>query len=141
MRSADFLTAVGIGVSDLESAAAFYQRALGMRETRRIELPEMKEIILDHEGRNAVVLMHWTDGKPRAYRDHPVKLVFYVTDPVAMTEAIRAEGMEITREPTPVESMGGALIALGKDPDGYVIELIEAPARPAATARSETASA
>jgi len=34
MRSPDFLTAVGIGVSDLERSTAFYRDVLGMRLLR-----------------------------------------------------------------------------------------------------------
>jgi lactoylglutathione lyase len=128
MRSPDFLTAVGIGVSDLVRSADFYSRVLGMKQTQTFKLDYMDEIMLAHEGRSAVVLMHYTDGSKHNYADNPVKLVFYVTDPAGLTERIRAEGLEITREPTPVEAMGGAVIALAKDPDGYVIELIEAPA-------------
>jgi lactoylglutathione lyase len=137
MRSPDFLTAVGIGVSDLERSADFYSRVLGMKQTRTFKLDYMDEIMLAHEGRSAVVLMHYTDGSARNYRDNPVKLVFYVADPVALTERIRAEGLEITREPAPIDSMGGAVIALAKDPDGYVIELIKSPL-PAVQAASET---
>jgi len=128
MRSPDFLTAVGIGVSDLARSADFYSRVLGMKQTQSFKLDYMDEIVLAHEGRSAVVLMHYTDGSTRNYKDNPIKLVFYVTDPVAMTEAIRAYGLEITREPAAAETMGGAVIALAKDPDGYVIELIQAPA-------------
>jgi len=76
-----------------------------------------------------VVLMHYTDGSVRNYRDNPVKLVFYVTDPARFVERIRAEGLEISREPAPIESLGGAVVALAKDPDGYVIELIQRPAK------------
>ena len=139
MRSPDFLTAVGIGVSDLRRSADFYCRVLGMKQTQAITIDTMDEIILAHEGRSAVVLMHYTDGSARNYTDNPVKLVFYVTDPVGLTEAIRAEGLEITREPAPVETMGGAVISLSKDPDGYVIELIQAP--PARQAAPEAVSA
>jgi lactoylglutathione lyase len=54
--------------------------------------------------------------------------VFYVTDPAAIAAKIRAAGLEITREPAPIESLGGAVVCLGKDPDGYTIELIQNPA-------------
>ncbi len=127
MRSPDFLTAVGIGVSDLARSTDFYSRVLGMRQTATFKLDYMDEIMLAHEGRSAVVLMHYTDGSARNYRDNPVKLVFYVTDPRGLTERIRAEGLEVLHEPAANESLGGALIALAKDPDGYVIELIQAP--------------
>jgi lactoylglutathione lyase len=130
-RSPDYLTAVGIGVSDLDRSLDFYCRVLGMQKTQTFKLPEMEEIIVAHEGRNAVVLMHYTDGSTRNYRDNPVKLVFYVTDARARTEAVRAEGLEITREPGVVEGMGGAVIGMGKDPDGYVPEFIQLAAAPA----------
>jgi lactoylglutathione lyase len=126
-RSPDFLTAVGIGVSDLDRSVDFYTRVLGMQVGRTFKLDYMDEVIVAHEGRSAVVLMHYTDGSVRNYKDNPVKLVFYVADPKAMTEAIRADGLEITVEPVPNEAMGGAIVVLAKDPDGYVIELLQAP--------------
>ncbi|HEX4097660.1 MAG TPA: VOC family protein [Caulobacteraceae bacterium] len=132
MRSPDFLTAVGIGVSDLDRSADFYSRVLGMKVLQTFKLDYMDEIMLAHEGRNAVVLMHYTDGSVRNYKDNPVKLVFYVTDPVGLAAKIRAEGLEITREPAPIESLGGSVVCLAKDPDGYVIELIQRVAAEAA---------
>jgi lactoylglutathione lyase len=126
-RSPDYLGATGIGVSDLKRSVDFYTRVLGMVETQTFKLPYMDEVVVAFPGRTAVVLMHWTDGSARNYRDNPIKLVFYVTDPKAVTEKIRAEGLEITREPTPIETLGGAVVALAKDPDGYVIELLQAP--------------
>jgi lactoylglutathione lyase len=141
MRSPNFLTAVGIGVSDLERSTDFYVRVLGMQVTQTFKLDYMDEVVVAHEGRSAVILMHYTDGSARNYRDNPVKLVFFVTDPAALIEAIRAEGLQVTQEPTPVASMGGAMIGLAKDPDGYVIELIESPAARQAPAETAAASA
>jgi lactoylglutathione lyase len=137
MRSPDFLTAVGIGVSDLARSEDFYTRVLGMQRTGTFKVEYMDEVMVAHEGRSAVVLMHYTDGSSPNYRDNPVKLVFYVTDPVGLIERIRADGLEITREPAPVEGMGGAVIGLAKDPDGYVIELIQAPVRQSAPEAAE----
>ena len=136
-RSLDYLGATGIGVSDMKRSVEFYTRALGMKQTQTFKLDYMDEVVLSHEGRSAIVLMHWTDGSARNYRDNPIKLVFYVTDPKAVAAAIRAEGCEITREPTPLPSFGNAMVGLGKDPDGYVIELLQARApaeQPAAKA-------
>ena len=126
-RSPDYLGATGIGVSDLDRSVDFYTRVLGMTAMQTFKLDYMDEVVVAFEGRTAIVLMHWTDGSARTYRDNPIKLVFYVTDPKAVTERIRAEGLEITREPTPIETLGGAIVALAKDPDGYVIELLQAP--------------
>jgi len=125
-RSLDYLGATGIGVSDLKRSADFYIRALGMKQTQTFKLPYMDEIVLSHEGRSAIVLMHWTDGSARNYKDLPIKLVFYVTDPKAVAAQIRAAGGEITREPEPLPTLGNAMVGLGKDPDGYVIELLQA---------------
>jgi lactoylglutathione lyase len=127
MRSPDYLTAVGIGVSDLARSADFYSRVLGMKETQRFHLDHMDEIVLAHEGRNAVVLMHWTDGSAQNYAGNPVKLVFNVADPAALAERIRAEGLEITTEPQVFPGLGGTIVCLAKDPDGYVIELLKPP--------------
>ena len=126
-RSADYIGATGIGVSDLERSADFYSKALGMKRMQTFKLDYMDEIVLGHEGRNAIVLMHYTDGSARNYKDNPVKLVFYVTDPKAVAERIRAEGCEIIREPIPIATLGGAVVGLAKDPDGYVVELLQAP--------------
>ena len=132
MRSPDYLTAVGIGVSDLARSADFYSRVLGMKQTQSFKLDHMDEIVLAHEGRNAVVLMHWTDGSARSYADNPIKLVFQVANSAGLVERIRAEGLEITMEAKAYPGMGGAIIGMGKDPDGYVIELIQMPATVAA---------
>lgn len=126
-RSPDYLGATGIGVSDLDRSVDFYTRVLGMKAMQTFKLPSMDEVVVAFEGRTAVVLMHWTDGSARNYRDNPIKLVFYVTDPKEVTERIRAEGLEITREPTPIDTLGGAIVGLARDPDGYVIELLQAP--------------
>jgi lactoylglutathione lyase len=126
-RSTDYIGATGIGVSDLKRSAGFYVRALGMQEMRTVRIDYMDEIILGHEGRNAVVLMHYTDGSKRNYKDNPVKLVFYVSDPKAVAARIRAEGCEVTREPEPLALFNNNVVGLAKDPDGYVIELLQAP--------------
>jgi lactoylglutathione lyase len=128
MRSIDHLSAVGIGVADLERSADFYCRVLGMSRTQSFKLDHMDEIVVAHEGRSAVVLMHWTDGSRPNYLDNPVKLVFFVADPRALIERIRAEGLPVTMEPAAFAGMGGAIIGMAKDPDGYVIELIQIPA-------------
>jgi lactoylglutathione lyase len=77
--------------------------------------------------------MHFTDGSNPSYKNLPVKLVFYVTDPKAIAQRIREAGGEITREPAPTPSFGNAMIGMCKDPDGYVVELIEAPQARAAS--------
>ena len=141
MRSPDFLTAVGIGVADLERSTRYYEQVLGMTKVRTFEVEYMDEVMLAHEGRNAVVLMHYTDGSVRNYQDNPVKLVFYVTDPAGIAARVRDAGLEVTREPAPIEALGGAVVCLAKDPDGYVIELIQNPATTQGAGAEATATA
>jgi len=141
MRSPNLLGAVGIGVSDLAKSVDFYSRVIGMTQTQTFSLDYMEEVVLAFEGRTAVVLMHYTDGSARNYKDNPVKLVFYVVDPQAISDRIKAEGLEIIREPAPMANMGGALLGLAKDPDGYIVELIQRPPVKASAGAAEAASA
>ena len=125
-----YIGAVGIGVSDLTRSADFYTRVLGMKVITTFKLDYMDEIVVGFEGRgSALVLMHWTDGSARNYANNPIKIVLYVLDPTAAAEAIRADGLEIVREPTPIASLGGAVVGFAKDPDGYLVELLQRPTR------------
>lgn len=126
------LGAIGIGVRDLQRSADFYQRVLGMKELQTFKLPYMDEIVLGLEGRgSAIVLMHWTDGSERHYGSNGIKLVFYVPDPKATAQRFRDEGLEVVREPAPVPGLGNAVVGFAKDPDGHLIELLQATGRPA----------
>lgn len=119
--------AVGIAVSDLDRSVDFYTRVLGMRVLTTFELPHMDEAVMGWGRRGAaVVLMKYTDGSDPATSDLPIKLVLYLDDPVAVADRIRAEGLAVEREPAPVAALGGAVVGFAKDPDGYLLELLEA---------------
>ncbi|MGD2134235.1 MAG: VOC family protein [Maricaulaceae bacterium] len=123
----EYMTAVGIGVSDLEASTTFYENALGMTQLTTYELDYMNEVVLGFPGGEAVVvLMHYIDGREVDYEANPVKLVFRVPDPVAFAEQIRAAGGVIEREPVAAESVGGAVVGFARDPDGYQIEILQA---------------
>src|SRR5262245_23754168 len=74
--AADELGAFGIGVSDLARSEHFYTTVLGMQKVREYKLPYIEETVLAMPGRAApvVVLMHWLDGKSRAFSADNVKL-------------------------------------------------------------------
>ena len=120
-----YLGAVGIGVSDLESSGDFYSRVMGMTEQYRLSLGFMDEIILQIEngGGSAVVLMHY--ATPRNYKDLPVKLTYCVTDPQQTIEDIRGEGLEIHVSPRPKPKFNPLAYGLAKDPDGYLLEIVQ----------------
>jgi lactoylglutathione lyase len=128
------MAAVGIGVSDLKRSVDFYTRVLGMSEMQTIKLAHMTEVVVGYEGRTAVVLMHYIDGSAQHYSNNPVKLVFTVPDAKTLIDGIRKDGLEITREPEEYPGMGGTIIALAKDPDGYVIEFMQQPQKATAAA-------
>src|SRR5262245_24756486 len=125
------LSAVGIGVSDLQKSTDFYMSVMGMEKIRTYELDYLNEVVLGYpEAESYIVLMHWIDGSKRNYKDNPIKIVSRVKDPAALMEKIKAAGMTVTREYTPSAQVGGASVGLAKDPDGYVLEVL--PLRSAA---------
>lgn len=125
-----YLGAVGIGVSDLDRSVDFYARIFGMKKVWKLKLPHMHEVVLNLDGGRgfSLVLMHYVDGTHPNYANNPVKLVFYVDDPQGCIEKIRGEGMAIVREATPVPELRNAVVGLAKDPDGYLLEILQSEA-------------
>jgi len=64
-----------------------------------------------------------------AHDHEATKFVFHVPDPTAVAAAIRAAGGEVTQEPVVMKNFGNAMIGFAKDPDGYLLELLQAPTR------------
>ena len=119
------LSAVGIGVTDLQRSTDFYVNVMGMEKVRTYELSYMNEVLLRYpDGESYLVLMHWIDGSNPTYKDLPIKLVTRVKDPVALAAKIKAAGFQVTREPQASDQVGGAIVGFAKDPDGYVLELL-----------------
>ena len=121
---------LGIGVSDLRRSVDFYTRVCGMKQVQTIKLDYMDEVILAYSADGSIakgsrlVLMHWTDGSKRNYKDNPIKLVLGVPDAKAVADRIRAEGLEIVREPVQ-SKVSPNIVGFAKDPDGYLIELLQ----------------
>ena len=129
-----YLGAAAIGVSDLETSHAFYTSVMGL--TLRYELPDqdgVKQHVLYFKGATQggdVILMGYSDGKDHKFKSNPVRLVFYVPDVTKIIEDIRGRGLPIISEPHPEPTFHDAIIGLGSDPDGYMLELIEDKALP-----------
>ena len=121
------LRAVGIGVADLARSEQFYSAVLGMQRVREYKLEAIDEIVMALPGHAnpVIVLMHWHDGTERKLPEDNVKLVFDVSNAAAVIDRIRAAGGPIDREAAPIDVLNGQIVGLGRDPDGYVIELIE----------------
>jgi len=125
------LSAVGIGVSDLDKSTRFYTETMGMKIITTYNLSYIKEVVVGYpEAESYIVLMHWIDGTHGNYKDLPIKLVTRTKDPVALAAKIKAGGGTVTREPAPSAEVNGNVVGLAKDPDGYVLELLPLRAPP-----------
>ncbi len=121
------LSAVGIGVADLDRSTQFYTQALGLQVLRTYELGYLNEVVLGHKDTdNAVlVLMNWPNDDARKYDGGDVKVVFNYPDVAAAIERMRAMGSKIDREALPHAALNGTIIGFARDPDNYVVELIQ----------------
>ncbi|GAB1255900.1 lactoylglutathione lyase [Aurantivibrio plasticivorans] len=126
---ATFVSATGIGVSDLSASEKFYADMLGMDSMQTIKASNMDEIVMGYKGTRsaAIVLMHFTDGSTPNYKNNPIKLVFMVEDCAGTLDKIAAAGYTVVEEPKNYAAMGDMIIGFAKDPDGYLIELMQKP--------------
>lgn len=119
-----------IRVGDLERSIDFYTKVLGMELLRRSENPEYKYSLafLGFDGGNpgqAEIELTWNWGTSEYEMGNAFgHIAIGVPDAYAACERIRAAGGEVTREAGPVKG-GTTVIAFVRDPDGYMIELIE----------------
>ena len=110
-----------INVSDLEKSVAFYQKALGLVETRRFEPPD-KSFILVFLGDGVTthkLELTWLRDHPEAYNlgDNEFHLAFTVDDYDEAFRRHKEMGCVCYENPT----MGIYFI---EDPDGYWLEII-----------------
>lgn len=121
------LGAAGVGVTDLDRSVDFYTRVFGMRTVMKLSLPDMDEVVLGLPGGDTgLVLMQHHDRSGHDYASTGGKLVFYVTDPTAVAAEMRSQGLEVVREPAPVPELGDVVVGFAKDPDGHLLELLQA---------------
>ena len=127
---------VGIGVSNIEKSTKFYQDILGLDvigtyDDVTVDNADGSESFLDEVvlGYNdkpgtLLVLMNWPNDDKK-YDGDNTKIVFEVEDAKAVIEKIRKAGGKIDREASPHYTIEGGLVGLGRDPDNYVVEVIQ----------------
>ena len=127
---------IGIGVSNIEKSTKFYQDILGLDvigtyDDVTVDNADGSESFLDEVvlGYNdkpgtLLVLMNWPNDDKK-YDGDNTKIVFEVEDAKAVIEKIRKAGGKIDREATPHYTIEGGLVGLGRDPDNYVVEVIQ----------------
>ena len=125
------LTFTKICVRDLARAAAFYERALGMRVAARYERADLKEVQLqygDGPGEVSVVLMEWVPAREIAVGHEHGRLGIVTRDLDGLVASVRRAGGKVTEEPHDLAEHG-VRIGFVEDPDGYSIEIVEPLAR------------
>jgi lactoylglutathione lyase len=120
------ISGFGINVVDLDRAVEFYTGALGLEEKTKIDLGELHEVLVGgEEDRTAILLVKHADRT-----DVPTpgtgfeKIVLVTHDVESLYERATTWGGEPVKEPWELEKLG-IKIALVRDPDGYLLELIE----------------
>ncbi len=127
MTSTSYIHGTGIGVSDIAVSTDFYTNAVGLSELRTHKNEEIHEVVLgfvDQPGVSVLLLMHWPRDTSRRYDGTDVKIVIRVEDTAKVINKIRGLGAQIVREPTFINALGGIVMGMARDPDGYLVEFI-----------------
>jgi len=149
------LTHIGICVSDVERALRFYRDALGFRFEHDLEVQgepsdtllrlrdvALHALYLERDGVR-IELLHFArppapPARTRTIHEHGLThLSFRVADLEATLAALRAAGERVLEETIIRIPEFGAAACFIVDPDGQLIELVQAPGDPAAPPRSE----
>jgi lactoylglutathione lyase len=118
-------------VGDLDRSIDFYTNVLGMRVLRRTDRPDQHYTLAfvgyGDERSNAVLELTYNYGVSSYDAGTGYgHVAIAVPDASAACAAVREKGGNVTREAGPVKG-GTTVIAFVQDPDGYKIELIQAP--------------
>ncbi|CAM3574714.1 Lactoylglutathione lyase [Vibrio aerogenes CECT 7868] len=116
-------------VGDLDRSIEFYTQVMGMELLRKSENAEYKYTLAflgyGDESEGAVIELTYNWGVSEYDQGNAFgHIAIGVNDIYATCEAIKASGGNVTREPGPVKG-GTTHIAFIKDPDGYMVELIQ----------------
>jgi len=116
-------------VGDLQRSIDFYCKAFGMHEMRRRDVPDGKYTLAfvgyGDEQENPAIELTYNYGVEKYEMGTAFgHLAVAVPDVASACELAAAAGGVITRPAGPVK-FGTTIIAFVRDPDGYLIELIE----------------
>lgn len=123
------LAAARIGAKDVEGVAKFYETVFGMKEFMRLDMPGIKEIMLNFgdtvEAAKAnpdpwIVIM----GRDSDEIKEVSHLVLYVPDMKAVAAAAKGAGGKVEGKPGTFGE-NGMIVGFVSDPAGNRIELIQ----------------
>ena len=117
---------VAYHVADIDRALTFYVGALGMKEQMRLDLSKtLHEVILnfpDSKGGGVILMWDTARTQPLQIGDGYSRFVLHVADIGAALEQLARHDTPVV---TPLTEAGPMRYAMVKDPDGYVIELLQ----------------
>lgn len=116
-------------VGDLDASIEFYTKVMGMKLLRTNENKQYEYTLafvgFGDESDGAVIELTYNWGTSEYEQGNAFGHIALGFDDIYSTcDAIKAAGGIVTREPGPVKG-GTTEIAFVKDPDGYMIELIQ----------------
>ncbi|MBV8537839.1 MAG: VOC family protein [Alphaproteobacteria bacterium] len=121
------LSFVRLNVSDMPRIVAFYEKAFGMTEQRRMDNGGNQEVILSTPGGLDLALQHFKDNRKLTLGDAYGEIGFYIQDvDAAYKRAIDAGAVSKVAP----GGGGGLRVAIVLDPEGHAIELLRRPPAP-----------
>jgi lactoylglutathione lyase len=113
-------------VAGIERSLKFYRDVLGMKELQRFDLGEgVHEVVMNFpESKGGGVILMWNLNRKSDYvrGDGYSRFVMSVSDLDAAIKHLTQHGVQFSKGRTEV---GGMAYCMAKDPDGYVIELLQ----------------
>jgi len=127
-----------INVTDLERSIDFYEKTLGLKVTHRIEEKDFREAVLSGEtgGRIQLAWQRNQEG-PIVHGNGFWKLYLQSDDCKALYQRAIDAGAESVTEPVQLEEWP-VIAAFVKDPDGYLVEILETFGEAKAVSGSES---
>ncbi|MCA9501724.1 MAG: VOC family protein [Spirochaetaceae bacterium] len=114
-----------INVSDLQRSVDFYEKAIGLRITHRVETPEFREVILAGESGHRIQLAwHRNQKGPIEHGNGFWKLYLDTDDCEGLYARCMEAGAESVSAPERLEHWP-VTAAFVRDPDGYLVEILE----------------
>jgi len=108
-------------VADLPTMQAFYEKAFGMRQQKRLEGPANTEVILTTDKGLDLALVHYKDNRKITLGNANGPIGFYLKDVDDAYARAMAAGAVSRVAP---RSGPGSRVALVVDPEGHEIELL-----------------
>ena len=117
-----------VGAADVPKIAKFYESVFGLKETNRLELPGLFEIMLNFgdsadaakKNKNPMIVVMRRDSDD--INDTIPHLIFTVGDIKATIAAVKANGGKMEGD---VKAFGKSQLAFAIDPAGNHVEIIQ----------------